>query len=61
MQELLVAVMMACAIEGVLYALVPEKMQEAMRTVIEMKPETLRISGLLIAAASVAVIVLIRG
>ena len=61
MQELLIACLMACAMEGILYALMPEKVQEAMRIVVQMKPEILRAGGLIVAAAAVTGIVLIRG
>lgn len=61
MQDLLIVCLMACAMEGILYALMPEKVQEAMRIVVQMKPEILRAGGLIVAAAAVTGIVLIRG
>ena len=61
MQDLYIASMMALAIEGMLYALMPEKVQEMMRFVIRMKPEVLRIGGLIVAIIAVTGIVLIRG
>lgn len=61
MQDLIVACLMAFVIEGVYYALAPEKAQEAMRMMSEVEPEVLRKAGLIAAIIGVMIITMIKG
>ena len=61
MQDLLVGLALAVAIEGALYALFPEGMKRTMRVVLAQPAERMRMVGLVAAAAGVAVIWLVRG
>lgn len=61
MRDLIVACMMAFVIEGVYYALMPEKAQEAMRKLSEIEPDLLRKAGILIAVFGVMIITMIKG
>ena len=61
MQDLIVACLMTLVIEGIYYALMPEKAQEAMRKLSEIEPEILRNAGILVAVAAAIVITMIKG
>ncbi|MBR4126387.1 MAG: DUF2065 domain-containing protein [Alphaproteobacteria bacterium] len=61
MRDLIVACMMAFVIEGVYYALMPEKAQEAMRKLSEIDPDLLRKAGVLVAVFGVMIITMIKG
>lgn len=56
MTDFLVAIGLVLVIEGVLFALTPGKVQEAMRSAAETPADILRIVGLLSAVAGVIVI-----
>ena len=60
MRDLLTACCLALVIEGVAYALFPGAMQRLVAAVLAMPPQTLRLSGLVCAAAGVAGVALIR-
>lgn len=60
MAELLTAVAMVLVIEGVLYALLPEKMQGMMRQMIDMPPSQLRAAGLVAACIGVLAVWVIK-
>ena len=61
MQDLVIACLMALVIEGIYYALAPEKAQEAMRMLCRLDPAVLRKAGLLIAIIGVMIITMIKG
>ena len=61
MRDLIVACLMAFVLEGIYYALMPEKAQEAMRKMAEIEPEILRKAGILIAIVAVMLITMIKG
>lgn len=61
MQDLIVACLMAFVIEGIYYAVAPQKAQEAMRMMSELEPEVLRKAGLIAAIIGVMVITIIKG
>lgn len=61
MQDLVVALGLALAIEGMLYALFPDGMRRALAAVLEQPTPTVRTAGLAMAALGVVVIWLIRG
>ena len=61
MQDLIVACLMALVIEGVYYAVIPEKAQETMRKLSEIEPEILRNAGILVAIIGVMMITMIKG
>lgn len=61
MQDLAVAFALTFVIEGIFYALAPEKAQAMMRELIGLDPETLRKAGLLIALIGVVFVVMLRG
>lgn len=61
MRDLIVACMMAFVIEGVYYALMPEKAQEALRKLSEIEPDLLRKAGILVAIFGVMIITMIKG
>ena len=61
MLDLVVACMMAFVLEGIYYALMPEKAQDAMRKLSEIDPEVLRKAGILVAIFGVLVITMIKG
>lgn len=61
MQDLIVACMMAFVIEGIYYALAPEKAQEAMRKLSQIEPDMLRKAGIIVAIVGVMVITVIKG
>ena len=61
MQDLIVACLMAFVIEGIYYALAPEKAQEAMRRLSQIEPDMLRKAGIIAAIIGVMVITMIKG
>ena len=60
MTELLTALALALALEGVIYALFPESMRRFMQHVMEMSDNSLRIAGVFAAIIGVAAIAVIR-
>ena len=60
MSDLITAFGLAMAIEGMLYALFPESMKNAMMRVLRQSQAQLRVYGLLAAAAGVALVWLVR-
>ena len=60
MNELLTALALAVALEGVVYALFPESMRRFMLQVLDMSDNALRISGVCAAVIGVAAIAVIR-
>ena len=60
MSELLTALALAVALEGVIYALFPESMRRFMKQVLELSDSSLRTAGLVAAVAGVGAIALIR-
>ena len=61
MNELFSAVALAIALEGIVYALFPDRMKRVMSAAIEQPTANLRFVGLLAAMLGVAVLWLIRG
>ena len=61
MQDLIVACIMAFVIEGMYYALFPEKAQEMMRIISGMEPDVLRKAGIAAAIVGVIIIAMIKG
>ncbi len=61
MTELLTALALAVAIEGIAYALFPDAMKRMMVSVLEQPSGNLRAAGLLAASAAVVAIWIIRG
>lgn len=61
MQDLAVAFALTFVIEGIFYALAPEKAQAMMREIISLDPEMLRKVGLLIAFLGVIFVLILRG
>lgn len=61
MQDLAVAFALTFVLEGIYYALAPEKAQSMMRELSALDPEMLRKAGLLIAFIGVIAVVMIRG
>lgn len=61
MQDLVVACLMAFVIEGIYYALAPEKAQEAMRKLSQIEPDMLRKAGIIVAIIGVMMITIIKG
>jgi uncharacterized protein YjeT (DUF2065 family) len=59
--DLLTALALMIALEGVLYALFPGGMQAMMRVAIAQPPATLRLAGLLAATVGVLLVWWIRG
>ena len=60
MQDLIVACILAFVIEGIYYALFPEKSQEMMRMISKMEPEALRKAGIAAAIVGVIIIAMIK-
>ena len=60
MAELLTAISLAIALEGVLYALFPATMRRFILQVLEMKNSRVRMAGLVAAVAAVTAIATIR-
>ncbi len=61
MPDFITALALAMVIEGSLYALFPEAMQGAMRSVIEQPPGRLRVAGVVAASLGVGIVWLVRG
>lgn len=61
MDDFLTAIGLAVAIEGVVYALFPEPMKRMMARVLAQPDQTLRIAGVIAAAAGVALVWWVRG
>ncbi len=61
MQDLAVAFALTFVLEGIYYALAPEKAQSMMRELSTLDPEMLRKAGLLIAFIGVIAVVMIKG
>ncbi len=61
MQDLAVAFALTFVLEGIYYALAPEKAQSMMRELSMLDPEMLRKAGLLIAFIGVIAVVMIKG
>jgi uncharacterized protein YjeT (DUF2065 family) len=61
MSDLITALGLAIAIEGVLYALFPDGMKKMMTHTLAQPSNHLRIAGLAAAAVGVAVVWLVRG
>lgn len=60
MTEFLIAVAMAIAIEGMLYALFPQGMRRMMAIVLTYAPEKLRLFGLVMAMVGVGLVWLVK-
>ena len=60
MTELLTALALALALEGVVYALFPDSMKRFMARVLEMPETSLRIAGIFAAMIGVAALAIIR-
>ena len=61
MVDLLAALGLAVAIEGVLYALFPDGMRRMMERALTLPPEAIRLGGILAAAFGVGAVWLARG
>lgn len=61
MSDLLTALGLAIAIEGIMYALFPEYMRKLMGQILSQPSSILRTSGLLAATAGVVVVWFVRG
>ena len=61
MTDLIVAFGLLLVIEGCLYALFPNGMKRAIVAVIDVSPETLRVTGLIAALVGLGVVWFIRG
>jgi uncharacterized protein YjeT (DUF2065 family) len=61
MQDLLTALGLVLVLEGLLYAAVPERMQQAMRRLIAEPPGRLRGAGLAAAVVGLGVVWVLRG
>lgn len=61
MQDLIVALGLAIAIEGMLYALFPDGMRRALAAVLEQPASLVRSAGLAMAAVGVVIVWLVRG
>ena len=60
MMDLVTALGLALAIEGVLYALFPDAMRKMMAQILSQPPTVVRTSGLLAAAVGVVIVWLVR-
>ncbi|GAB5377735.1 MAG: DUF2065 domain-containing protein [Acuticoccus sp.] len=60
MSDLLLALGLVLALEGTLYALAPSSMLSAIRRMLEMPPETLRLAGVAALAVGVGIVWLVR-
>lgn len=60
MWEILTALGLVLAVEGLLYAAFPAEMKRAMAQILEMRPEQLRVAGLVAAAIGVTVVWIAR-
>ena len=61
MGDLITALGLALAIEGVLYALFPDAMKRMMAYVLDQAPGQMRLAGLAAAAVGVGIVWLVRG
>ena len=61
MTDFMVAIGLAIAIEGILYALFPDGMKRMMASVFEMPSQQLRTAGLMAALMGVGLVWMIRG
>ena len=61
MSEIAAAVGLILALEGALYALFPDLMRRMAAQVVQTPGDTLRIAGVVSAAAGVAIVWLVRG
>jgi uncharacterized protein YjeT (DUF2065 family) len=61
MTDLITALGLALAIEGILYALFPDTMRKMMAQILSQPPAVVRTTGLMAAAAGVVVVWLVRG
>ena len=61
MSEVVATIGLILALEGALYALFPDLMKKVAGQVVQMPGDTLRIGGVVSAAAGVAVVWLVRG
>jgi uncharacterized protein YjeT (DUF2065 family) len=61
MSDLVTALGLALAIEGILYALFPDAMRKMMAQLLSQPPTVVRTSGLLAAAVGVVIVWLVRG
>jgi uncharacterized protein len=59
-RDFLTALGLVLVIEGVLYALIPDRMRRMMADLLTRPSETLRIGGLVVAAVGLALVWLIR-
>lgn len=59
--DLIVALGLAVALEGAAYALFPDGMKKILLQVLAQPPSSLRLIGLMMAAAGVVVVWLVRG
>ena len=61
MSDLLLAVGLVLALEGLIYAAFPDGMKRAMRQLLEMPSNTIRTTGLVAALIGVGIVWLVRG
>jgi hypothetical protein len=61
MDDFLTAIGLAVAIEGLVYALFPDGMKRMLVQVLAQPPATLRVAGLVAAAAGVGIVWWVRG
>jgi len=61
MTDLITALGLALAIEGILYALFPDAMRKMMAQILSQPQTTIRTAGLLAAAVGVVIVWLVRG
>lgn len=58
---LFIAIGLVLFLEGLFYALIPARMQDMMRQLVDLPPDVLRRAGLVAAAAGVFIVWLVRG
>ena len=61
MSDLVAALGLAMAIEGILYALFPDGMRRMMERALALPPQVIRVTGLVAALAGVGLVWLARG
>lgn len=59
--DLIVAIGIAVALEGAIYALFPDRMKKLLLQVLAMPPSTLRTGGILAAVTGVVIVWMVRG
>ncbi|MEQ8666438.1 MAG: DUF2065 domain-containing protein [Rhodospirillales bacterium] len=59
--DLIVAIGLAVALEGAVYALFPDRMKKMLLQVLAMPPSTLRAGGVLAAVTGVVIVWMVRG